>query len=116
MADAGQRLWALCARLNAEIRAYRRRSHDAECEHWTDHLAFRDQMAAGGYVEWASVAPPMTDDPVECRRFEWPQSWIVRPAQTPPWMNVVGLYWRSHGPTIDGEAGKSDNQVKSITG
>ena len=68
-----------------------------------EYNRFQDQMTAGGYVEWASVPPPRTDDPVECRRFEWPRAQFIRPAQTHPAMNVAGLYWRSHGPTIEGE-------------
>ena len=81
-----------------------RRSRDADRDRaWTDRLAFLDQMEAGGYVEWASVPPPRTDDPVECRRFEWPHTEFIRPAQTHPAMNVAGLYWRSHGPTIEAQ-------------
>ena len=67
-----------------------------------EHLwsAFDAEMAAGGYREWR-YTPPIGHDEVQCRRFEWPRSWVIRLADCDPQMNVAGLYWRSHGPTIE---------------
>ena len=98
MADAGRRrsLWRVM------LDAFRRRRPLDAAAAALDR--FQEQMAAGGYVEWASVAPPRTDDPVECRRFEWTRAQFIRPARVHPADNVAGLYWRSHGPTIDAMA------------
>jgi hypothetical protein len=55
---------------------------------------WRRKRASEGYHEW-SWNPPKHDEPVQLRRFEWPNSSLItRPSLVAPEVNAIGLYWR----------------------